>query len=208
VLCSRQVNVTYLVSASISCTLEKLDRLQVALESLETHNVTISQLVLSLLQDPMLQNQVAVDNLVSHTTEILAALEVHPRTSKETLKWASNLMKAWYASSIRELTRKEHGWHFSALQASAKQLEDFQIEDMAEKMQTLAPELWDMLGEVLSADRKQSRTRAGLSDEPDLDGDQLMYNVGNIDDALTGGHEEHEEFAGADDVNIADTVLR
>jgi hypothetical protein len=65
-------------------------------------------------------------------------------------------MKARYASSIRELTRKEHGWHFSALRASAKQLEDFRIEDMAEKMKNLAPELWDMLGSVLLADRKQS----------------------------------------------------
>jgi hypothetical protein len=191
----------YLVSASTSRTLERLDQLQAALESLETHNVTISQLVLSLLRDPRLHNQVAVDNLVSHTTEILTALEVHPHTSKETLKWASNLMKARYASSIRELTRKEHGWHFSALRASAKQLEDFRIEDMAEKMRNLAPELWDMLGEVLSADRKQSRTRAGLSDEQDLDGDQIMLNVGETD-AQAG--EEHEESAGADDVNIAD----
>jgi hypothetical protein len=31
----------------------------------------------------------------------------------------------------------------------AKQLEDFQIEDMAENMEKLAPELWDMLGSVM-----------------------------------------------------------
>ena len=60
-------------------------------------------------------------------------------------------------------------------------------------MQNLAPELWDMLGEVLSADRKQSWTRAGLSDEQDLDGDQIMLNVGDPDNAQA--REEQEESA-------------
>jgi len=43
---------------------------------------------------------------------------------------------------------------------------------MAEKMEQLAPELWEMLGAVFSADRCQTWTKAGLSDE--LDGDQGM----------------------------------
>jgi hypothetical protein len=67
-------------TSTTSCILEKLDQLQAALESLESHNVTVSQLVLSLLQDPRLQNQAAVDNLVSHTTEILMALADNSRT--------------------------------------------------------------------------------------------------------------------------------
>jgi hypothetical protein len=103
--------------------------------------VTVPELVLALLRDSRLQHQAAVHDLVDRTTEILTALEAHPRTSKSTLEWASDTMKAQYAQSIRELTKKEHGWHFSALRASTKQLKDFRIEDMAEKMQRLAPEL-------------------------------------------------------------------
>jgi hypothetical protein len=189
----------YLTSTT-SRILEKLDQLQAALESLESHNVTVLQLVLSLLRDPRLQNQAAVDNLVSHTTEILMALADNSWTSKSTLEWASNLMKARYASSIRELARKEHGWHFSALRASAKQLEDFRIEDMAEKMKKLAPELWDMLGSVLSADRKQSQSKTGLSDEHKADGDYVM---GSVDGDNDGWPEEHEESVGVDEVNVA-----
>ena len=73
---------------------------------------------------------------------------------------------------------------------------------MAKKMQNLVTELWDMLGEVLSTDIKQSRTRAGLSDEQDLYGDQIMLNVDNPDNTQAG--EEQEEFTSTDDVNIAD----
>jgi hypothetical protein len=137
--------------------------------------------------------------------EILTALKAHPQTSKSTLEWASDMMKAQYAQSIQELTKTEHGWHFSALRASAKQLEDFRIEDMAEKMQQLAPELWDMLGVVLSADRRQIRTKTGFSDEQEPDGDQVMGDEDETDNAQPGGVDSHEEPAGADDVNIADS---
>jgi len=152
-----------------------------------------------------LQNHAALDGLVTHTTEILTALAAHQSTSKSTLKWASDLMKARYAQSIRELTRKEHGWHFSALRASAKQLEDFRIEDMAEKMEQLAPELWEMLGAVLSADRRQTRIKAGLSDEQERDEDQVMGNVGKANDAQFEDDQETNDSAPVDDVNIADT---
>ena len=167
--------------------------------------MTLPELVISLLQDPRLQNHAALDGLVTHTTEILTALAAHQSTSKSTLKWASDLMKARYAQSIRELTRKEHGWHFSALRASAKQLEDFRIEDMAEKMEQLAPELWEMLSAVLSADRRQTRIKAGLSDEQERDEDQVMGNVGKANDAQFEDDQETNDSAPVDDVNIADT---
>jgi hypothetical protein len=102
--------------------------------------VTVSEMILSVLRG-RLQNQATIDNLVGNTTEILIALCAHPQTSKAMLEWASTSMKAQYAQSIWELTRKEHRWHFSALRASARQLEDFQSEDLAEKMERLAPDI-------------------------------------------------------------------
>ncbi|KAJ7076755.1 hypothetical protein B0H15DRAFT_925103 [Mycena belliarum] len=47
------------------------------------------------------------------------------------------------------LADKENGWHFSAANTSAAQLQEFRIEDMATKMKTLAPELWDLFGLLL-----------------------------------------------------------
>jgi hypothetical protein len=62
--------------------------------------MTVSELVLSLLWDLGPQNQAALDNLIGHTTEMLTALEAHPWTSKSTLEWANDPMKAQYAHSI------------------------------------------------------------------------------------------------------------
>ncbi|KAG1846699.1 hypothetical protein C8R48DRAFT_750575 [Suillus tomentosus] len=67
-----------------------------------------------------------------------------------------------YARSINQMARQETGWKFSALNASSDQLEDFKLEDMARDMQSLAPELWGMLGDVLSASGQTTEKKVVL----------------------------------------------
>jgi hypothetical protein len=97
-----------------------------------------------------------VQNLIDQTDEILLAFYEHPQSSKSTLAWVNDLVKSRYVESVRELAKKENGWHFGALQASAKKPQEFRIEDMAQKMEDLAPELWDLLGLMLSTDERQT----------------------------------------------------
>jgi hypothetical protein len=72
-------------------------------------------------------------------------------------------VKKQYVSSIRTLAKNENGWHFSAINTSAKQLEDFRIEDMATKMKSLAPDLWDIIGLLLGASSQMS-----TDEDPDI----------------------------------------
>ena len=72
-------------------------------------------------------------------------------------------MKGKYTKDIRDLADIENGWHFSAIHTSEKQLKAFRIEDMALKMQQLALELWDLIGLILSADRKESKKQRSCS---------------------------------------------
>ena len=97
-----------------------------------------------------------MQNLIDQTDEILLAFYEHPQSSKSTLAWVNDLVKSRYAESVWELAKKENGWHFGALRASAKKLQEFRIKDMAQKMEDLAPELWDLLGLMLSADKRQT----------------------------------------------------
>ncbi|KAJ7090155.1 hypothetical protein C8R44DRAFT_835959 [Mycena epipterygia] len=78
-------------------------------------------------------------------------------------------MKLKYAGLIRDLADKENGWHFSAANTSAEQLQKFRIEDMALQMKDPAPELWDLLGLLLSANRR------------DADGDEPMDADAEVD---------------------------
>jgi len=106
-------------------TLATLTQLREVIKSLETHNVTALNFVLLLLQDNKLQYLPCTQNLIDQADEILQAFYEHPKSSKSALTWANDLMKCWYAASIRELANKENGWHFGALRASAQKLQEF-----------------------------------------------------------------------------------
>jgi hypothetical protein len=86
---------------------------------------------LSLLCNNRLQDQPYVQNLIDQTDKILLAFHEHPKSSKSTPAWENVLLKSRYAESVRELAKKENGWHFGALRASAKKPQEFWIEDMA-----------------------------------------------------------------------------
>ncbi|KAF7971243.1 hypothetical protein HWV62_21560 [Athelia sp. TMB] len=143
------------------------------LRALDEWNVTASQVVLNLLNDETLREHPLTEDLVGHTRDILSAFQAHPASSKSAMEWAGDVMKKTYAQSIREMSHKSNGWHFRASRTSAAQLRDFKIEDMADKMQEMAPDLWDMLGLMLSANGRRSREEQSSEG----DGDVTMGDV-------------------------------
>ena len=174
-------------------TLATLIQLKKVIKSLETHNVTASNFVLLLLQGNRLQDLPCTQNLINQADAILEAFYEHPKSSKSALTWASDLMKSRYAESVQELANKENGWHFGALRASAQKLQEFWIEDMAQKMEELTPELWDLLGLMLSADKRQTE-RIAKAKSWDADGDQVMGDA----------EEDERDDIIVDDVKIED----
>ncbi|KAF8196219.1 hypothetical protein K438DRAFT_1586070, partial [Mycena galopus ATCC 62051] len=105
--------------------------------------------VVSILRHLDFSEHPAVDDLLAHSEDVLDAFLHHPRTSQSTLKWARGVIKSKYAQFIRDLADIDNAWHFLAANTSAKQLQNFRIEDMAARMRDLAPDLWDMLGILL-----------------------------------------------------------
>ncbi|KZP14845.1 hypothetical protein FIBSPDRAFT_751267 [Athelia psychrophila] len=158
------------------------------LKALQEFNVTASQLILTLLKDENLREHELTEDLVSHTKEILSAFNDHPASSKLAMEWAEEVMQKTYTQSIREMSHKSNGWHFGALHASAGQLRDFRIEDMAEKMRKMAPELWAILGLMLHANRR------GPDEEQETDGD------GDV--TMRAPADAETEIPVADDVDI------
>ncbi|KAJ6561335.1 hypothetical protein B0H10DRAFT_2239968 [Mycena sp. CBHHK59/15] len=128
--------------------------------------LTIPGFVVSILRHPAFSDHPAVGDLLNHSDEVLNAFLDHPRTYRSTLAWANGIIKLKYAELIRNLA---DNWHFSAANTSAEQLQNFRIEDMAARMKTLAPELWDMLGLLLSANRQTSQTDVDVDDPMDPD---------------------------------------
>ena len=122
-----------------------------------------------LLNEPTYNNPCTKD-LLRNSLNLFATFLKHPKQSDRTWAWASNLIKQKYSPDIQDLADIENGWHFGTLKASEKKLADFRIEDMAEKMQQLAPELWDLLRMMLTANSQE----AWWKTEADAEGDTKM----------------------------------
>ena len=113
---------------------------------------TVSKFLILVLIDTGFQEHHYLENLIHNSMEIFNPFFRHPKASGSALDWANTVMKKKYAKDIKDLANVKNGWHFGALHTSEMQLKDFWIEDMAQEMQQLAPELWDLLGLMLSAD--------------------------------------------------------
>ncbi|KAJ7794195.1 hypothetical protein B0H14DRAFT_3557768, partial [Mycena olivaceomarginata] len=127
-------------------------QLEALISALETQCLNISHFLVSILRHSSFTEHPMVLDLLTHSDDILNALLKHPKSAQSTLSWANNIIKHKYAASIRELSQKKNGWHFDALHAKAAQLESFHIEDIARDIRVLAPELWELVGLMLSAD--------------------------------------------------------
>ena len=125
------------------------------LQAFEQSDTTVSNFIILLLKDKSFREHACTKDLIAHLTHILDAFLSHPKLSQSTWDWANHIVKQRYATAIRDLADKDNGWHFGALHASESRLQEFQVENMASQMKQLAPELWDMLGLMLT--EKQER---------------------------------------------------
>ncbi|KIO01850.1 hypothetical protein M404DRAFT_28360 [Pisolithus tinctorius Marx 270] len=120
-----------------------------ALRLLTAHGISLPALLISVLQTPRFLNE--INNLRRHLPSILSAFLAHPLLHDTISQWAANIHTEKMVSSIRALTASSSGWHFSAVGASSKRLADFRMEDLAVSMESNAPELFCLLGSLLSA---------------------------------------------------------
>ncbi|TBU51032.1 hypothetical protein BD310DRAFT_797580, partial [Dichomitus squalens] len=107
--------------------------------------ISISDLVLFVLNQYHDPTHPVLRDLVKNAASIAAALYYHPATSQSISVWAHSIMCARYSQAIQDLAKAEQGWHFGAMHTQLEQLRDFKIEDMANTMQMVAPELWSLV---------------------------------------------------------------
>ncbi|KAJ7883467.1 hypothetical protein B0H14DRAFT_2272892, partial [Mycena olivaceomarginata] len=113
-----------------------------------------SDFLVSLLGHSGFKDHPWIDHLLAHTDDVLNAFLAHPKSSEPVLHWANSLIKGRYGQAIRKLAWKENGWHFVPTRAKVAKLKEFRIEDMAREMKDLSPELWDLMGLLLSVDKQ------------------------------------------------------
>ena len=143
------------------------------LQFMSDSGTTISEFLGYIFEDRDFDNHPALQDIKDNIKGILSSLFDHRTLHYPVLQWALMVVNRDHARSIQNLTRTSEGWHFSASNASANQIQDFQLEDMAERMENTTPHLWKTVKGLLSADPKQVRRRSSQDLElADYDDDQ------------------------------------
>ncbi|KAF7333245.1 hypothetical protein MSAN_02426600 [Mycena sanguinolenta] len=157
------------------------------LEAFMNQDISIPSFLVSLLAHSSFACHPAVEDLLHHTGDILAAFLAHPNSSNSVLHWANSIIKSEYARDIRDLVDKENGWHFVPTRASMEKLELFEIETMARDMKAMAPQLWDLIGLLLCADKQATNV---ADDHMDVDpADDLPDDSNSMAEKLAERHE-------------------
>ena len=113
---------------------------------------TLYEFVLQTLPswDPTHQRHWA--SLLSHIPHVLDALS--EKSSEALATGAIQVAAATCQFELRALIHPQNGFHFTGTSASLDQLEDFSIIRMGHKIQEVAPNLWQLLGDLLNADQR------------------------------------------------------
>ncbi|KAK7677433.1 hypothetical protein QCA50_019546 [Cerrena zonata] len=93
------------------------------------------------------------DNPKNIFTEILQTLLDNEVCGPGAIEWLFQTVRESYTSQLDALAAKASGWHFSAVRAKARDIEDLDIEPMLLEMQQVTPDLCTLVGDLLSADR-------------------------------------------------------
>ena len=120
------------------------------LEFITDSNTTLSEVLTCLLLDSSVEDHRLVLDIIDRTADILDTLYRKPAAQEVTVKWAHDIVIKSHMRSLRELACTHHGWHFNVTNATADQIKDFRIEDMARHIKATAPMLWHMVYKLLS----------------------------------------------------------
>ncbi|KAF8240352.1 hypothetical protein L208DRAFT_1374386 [Tricholoma matsutake] len=134
----------------------------------DSESLTISKFLQVLLSSRQYADHPLVVDLVQSHSHTISLFCLHGAFEGPALQWVHESAEKQYQSEIQELVKMKNGWQFNALHASAEQIEMFQIEVMAEKMESLAPHLWVLLDKLLSATgtgESKNRAAAGTGCE-------------------------------------------
>ncbi|KAK7692792.1 hypothetical protein QCA50_004425 [Cerrena zonata] len=137
-----------------------LDQVISILNFLHDQHSSLLDLIISILQNPALfAHHRAVEPIGSNVTALLVAICESSCCGTDAVRWMYGYVNDRYAEQVVALTNKGAGWHFSASNTRIEQVEAFNLVAMANTMQAIAPELYNLIGHLLAADERTNEIR-------------------------------------------------
>jgi hypothetical protein len=123
------------------------------LDAFSKFNVSPVNFIITLLQDEAYQCYDATRDIAESIPKLIDVFLEQASTHDMVVKAILHISTERYTTELTALTHSNAGFHFVATKMTETQLDGAQLAEMATKMGTLAPSLWILLDNLLSADR-------------------------------------------------------
>ncbi|KAJ7599752.1 hypothetical protein C8J56DRAFT_768775, partial [Mycena floridula] len=164
------------------------EQLTAILDKLHESSLTMADALTSLLEDESIKDHPAMSDFGPRVKEILKAMHGNKETRMELLElleWAHKETMQIYGAQLEALVHKSTGFYFVAKKATVERIAGIDFDEIASKIQTLAPDLWNLVGLLLDA-APHLRTRGGKGKksrkstvEDDVDMDAIPIDDGD-----------------------------
>ncbi|KAI5982307.1 hypothetical protein EDD15DRAFT_2377924 [Pisolithus albus] len=137
--------------------------LHIVFEALDQCQMSVAGLIMTLLTCPQYENHPFVVELVERCGEVFNAFLCHSAGQHKFAAHSFRMVENTYLQELCSLASDDNGQHFRASSASTKQLEEFSLQQMAQKIEEGAPKWWSLLGSLL--DQNASGELGGEKDK-------------------------------------------
>lgn len=163
------------------------------LHVLAEEDISLPHLIFQLLSSPRYERHPAAVSIILNAEHIANSLSVHPSSGARILDWAASICTRACQQEITQLTQLMHGLHFNAKHAKIEPLENFNLENLAGKMQDVTPTVWRLVVSLLQSDPNLQKRRESYWNKS-----QEVHSNGDLPEEL----DEIFEDAEIDDSDI------
>jgi len=188
------------------------------LRAFKRGDYSLSDFLSQLLNVPTYHDQPITQSASENIEELLNILISSQCTALGTRRWALSYAQSVYTSQMGSLCHKAGGFHFNAKKVTEERIKNFSITDIAQNLESDAPELSELIRLLLCADKRAfSRKAASRQKESRLgqkrkrsthdgDGGEVEVELGGVDvqDSLEDITEMNEEAEAEDNVQLLD----
>ncbi|KAG1849658.1 hypothetical protein DFJ58DRAFT_662285 [Suillus subalutaceus] len=126
-------------------------RLSKVIQCLQDNGLSTSTFMSGILESSHVEHQDAKLSLRSNASQMCTLLNANEDSHSSVLSWAIALVHTELCREVAELSLQQHGLHFRATSVTVEQLETLLIDQLAMKMKTVAPHLWNLMMALLDS---------------------------------------------------------
>jgi hypothetical protein len=128
---------------------------------LELNQISLEKFIHSVIVDPQLAHHLYISNCIQSLPYLLDNLTGNVQAQPILNTWTKQKYLRTLRSEVSKLTKPENGFHFNASLITAEQIKECSIRHIEQGINQHAPELRELVGELLQADpvlQEQRRT--------------------------------------------------